>query len=140
MPRLAKIVGWLAVAHGLLTLGILVIVSFVQHGFSSSSAVIGCLVGVIGIVAGAYSLKGRPWAFWLLFGLYLVQVADYWTPGFYISFMGPAVVNFGWNLSSPPRHFDLNLLAITVCILAVICARGLTNHSSGRSPATRARR
>lgn len=138
MSRLAKIVAWLAVVIGALTLGILVAALLRDPGLGSSTLVLWSVVGVAGIAAGGAALRGSRWAFWCLFVLYLVQLGDYWKPGFgYLSFMGPVAVNFGWGWSSPPSHFDINLLAVAVCVAALLAARGMASRSRGQLPGVR---
>jgi len=131
MSKLAKVIAWLALLHGVATLLIIATVYLKGQKLPTAALVIWSTLGTVGLVAGIWSIKAERWAFWVLFLIYLIQIADYWTPNLFISFMGPISVKFGWGWYSPPSHVNLNLLAIAGCIFTLVCARGLTTRSSG---------
>jgi hypothetical protein len=76
------------------------------------------VVGIASTVAGVSGLRAKPWAYWLLFATFLVQCAEYFSQGFPFSFIGPLSLKFGWVWVSPPSRFNLNVLAIVVCVLS----------------------
>lgn len=91
------------------------------------------LLGLGSLVAGYWGLRARAWAFWLLFGTFLIQIAEYRSQSFFLSFIGPLNLKFGWGWNDPPRAFNLNILAIVICFLASASAVGLTSRrGSGR--------
>ena len=132
MPRSGKILAWFALISGVTTIVTPVLVRLLSSAWWPPFSIALCLALGIGSATGGYfGLKGKAWAFWLLFGVFLVQIAEYASQTFYISFIGPVALKFGWGWYSPPSHFNLNVLAILVCIFAAYVARGLTRRSSG---------
>lgn len=133
LSKLARWMGWLALVHAVLTAGLCAVALVMGWAETTRTLVVWSTLGVIGAVAAIHALRGRAAGFWWLFCLYLVQLADYWSPGTYVSFMSPIVVDFGWGSASPPRHFDLNLLALAACMVALACARNLGSRQGQRA-------
>ena len=132
MAKLPRIVAWVCVVNGVLTLLALVVPYFVKGQLPPVPAIaIWSALGIASLIGGYFALKAKPWAFWLLAVMFVVQVAEYWSPEFFFSFIGPVAIKVGWGWYSPPSRINVNLLAIVGAILAFVCARGLTTRSTG---------
>lgn len=55
--------------------------------------------------------------------MFVVQCVEYFSAGFFFSFVASMSLKVGWDWHSPPSRFDLNLVAIVVCVLAMRAAR-----------------
>jgi hypothetical protein len=129
--RGAKIVSWFALVTGVLTVAAAAVMPLVS-GQSLPVVAVAVLVG-LGLAtaaAGYFGLKNHPWAFWVLFGVSLVQVAEYFSETFSVSFIGPFSIKMGFVWLSPPSRLNINVLALTVAVLALITARRLTAAST----------
>ena len=131
-----KWLAWFALVSGALTiLTATVLPAIFGPPLAPIAVSVFFLFGLGGLIAGYFGLAGRPWAFWLLFATYLIQLADYRSESFFFSFIGPVNLTFGWGWNDPPSHFRINILAVVVCLLASGSAVGLTSRSTG-SPST----
>ena len=132
LSRSGKFLAWFSLINGSLTIATPILLNFVfKQPLPSFIAITFFVLGVIGVIAGYYGLGAKVWAFWLLFALFLVQIAEHFSPGFFFSFIGPLSLKFGWGSVSPPSRTNINLLALIICFFAYINARSLTHHSSG---------
>ena len=77
------------------------------------------LTGLMSLMSGIFGLQAKRWAFLLLFLTFLIQCADYYSENFFVSFIGPLSLKVGLILKSPPGWFNVNVLAIVVCVLAL---------------------
>jgi hypothetical protein len=133
IPKLAKVVAWFAIAYGILTLlAVFVGPLVIDRSVSLLTSGEWTVIGVLSIIGGWFGLKGREWALVLVAYVFVIQIAEYSSPSFAVSFIGPISMKFGWVWYSPPVYFKVNVLAITVCVLSFVAARGLTSRSSGR--------
>jgi len=134
LSRSGKVLAWFSLINGFLTLATPILLNFVfKQPLPLFVAVTFVALGVVGVIAGYYGLGAKVWAFWLLFSLFLIQIAEHFSPNFFFSFIGPLSLKFGWGSVSPPSRTNINLLALVICIFAYINARSLTHHSSGTS-------
>lgn len=132
LSRSGKFLAWFSLINGLLTIATPLLLNFVfKQPLPLFAAISFVVLGVIGVVAGYYSLGAKTWAFWLLFILFLIQIAEYFSSSFFFSFIGPLSLKFGWGSVSPPSRTNINLLALVICVLAYKNARSLTHPSSG---------
>lgn len=83
-------------------------------------------LGGLGIVAGYFALRARPWAYWLLFCVFLVQVVEYSSETLFFSMKGPVSFTIGWEWRDPPSSLTINFLAIVVSCVAFHCAVGMS--------------
>jgi hypothetical protein len=128
ITRSTKYLAWFAIINGIINITTpLVIPLFTSQSLPLLSNGILILLGVASSVAGFYGLKGKSWAFWLLFGTFLIQCVEYFSQHFYFSFIGAVELKIGWGWHSPPSHINLNILAIVVCILSVRTATRLSS-------------
>jgi hypothetical protein len=140
-PRtVAKLLAWFAIANGLFTVATPVFLLYLSRQTLPQAAIVLFMqLGGTSLVAGYYGQRGKPWAFWLLFATFFVQVAEYFSETFFFSFIGPLSLKIGWGWHSPSSHFNVNVLAIAVCILAARSAiqsgRQATTGSSPESSA-----
>lgn len=131
LTKSSKALAWFGIVTGALTVATPILLPMLTaHSFRTPGMAMFFALGIGGLVAGFYGLKAQPWAFWLLFATFLVQCFEYFSDAFSVSFIGPFSLKFGWGWNSPPRHFNLNILAIAVCLLAMRTAKQL---SKGRS-------
>jgi hypothetical protein len=132
LSRSGKLLAWFSLINGLLTIATPLLLNLMfKQPLPPFIAVTFVILGAISVVAGYYCLGAKVWAFWLLFILFLIQIAEHFSPNFFFSFIGPLSLKFGWSSVSPPSRTNLNLLAIVVCFFAFKNARSLTHHSSG---------
>ncbi|HWX65924.1 MAG TPA: hypothetical protein VNZ27_05775 [Rhodanobacter sp.] len=133
MSKLMKVVAWFSLLNGALTLLTPALIYALRHQLAPIAALAICSVlGIGGLLGGYYGLKAKAWAFWILACLYFIQVAEYFSPTAFITFMGPLAIKIGWGWYSPPSRFNINLLAIAFTVLSFVSALGLTSRSSGR--------
>jgi hypothetical protein len=79
--------------------------------------------GFAAIIAGAFALYGRRWAFWLLAVLFFPQTIEYFSFSNSFALIGPLpALRVGWGWYSPPVQININLLAVVICMLAVSMA------------------
>jgi hypothetical protein len=121
-----KMTAWFAIVVGLLTSATPFLVGVSSAMPSAITTGLIASMGAVITLAGVYGLKAKSWAFWLLFGSFLIQSFEYFSQDFSISFMGPISIKFGWGYYTPPSHINLNVLAILVCVLAYRSASRLT--------------
>jgi len=132
LSRSGKLLAWFSLINGFLTIATPILLYFVfKQPLPPFVAITFTVLGIVGVIAGYYGLRANVWAFWLLFLLFLIQIAEHFSPGFFFSFIGPLSLKFGWGSVSPPSRTNINVLALVVCIFAYINARSLTHHSSG---------
>jgi len=133
LSRSGKLLAWFSLINGLLTIAMPILLNFVfkQPLLPLFVAITFVVLGIVGVIAGYYGLGAKVWAFWLLFFLFLIQIAEHFSPSFFFSFIGPLSLKFGLSSVSPPSHTNINLLALVICIFAYINARSLTHQSSG---------
>ena len=73
-----------------------------------------------------FGLRGRQWAFWALVVLFLPQCFEYVSNQFTYSLIGPWwSFTVGWGWISPPRRFNINILAVVICFFAAGTALSL---------------
>ena len=119
----ARALGWFAIGNGALTAATPILFAvFASQELPANATVWFLLLGVASTVAGVSGLRAKPWGYWLLFAAFLVQCAEYFSQGFFISFIGPLSLKAGWGWVSPPSRFNLNILAIVVCVLSARAA------------------
>ena len=77
VPKLAKLVAWLCVVNGVLTLLTPLALFYLKGQIPPLTAIaIWSLLGLVSLVGGYFGLKEKRWAFWLLFAMFMVQVAS----------------------------------------------------------------
>ncbi len=126
LPKSAKLLAWFAIVNGALTGA----TPFLLPLLADQSLPVGAIalfliLGISSFVAGFYGSRARPWAFWLLFAVFLVQACEYLSEGFSFSFVGPLSLRLGWGWHSPPSRFNLNILAVAICYFAALVAARL---------------
>ncbi|MFK7087273.1 hypothetical protein AAFM71_00545 [Chromobacterium violaceum] len=131
LSKSAKALAWFGIVNGALTVVTPVLLSiFGTQSVPAAAFVLLIPLGIASIIAGLHGLKTKSWAFWLLFLTFFVQTAEYFSESFFFSFIGPLSIKFGWGWNSPPSHFNLNILAIVVCVFASRIAAQLASHSA----------
>lgn len=129
LTKSSKALAWFGIVTGALTVATPILLPMLTaHSLRTPGMAIFFALGIGSLVAGFYGLKAQPWAFWLLFATFLVQCFEYFSEGFFVSFIGPFSLKIGWGWHSPPRHFNLNVLAIAVCVLAMRTAKQLSKE------------
>jgi len=122
-PKSATILAWFAIVNGVLTLATPLFATLFGQHVPLQVIVIILVLGFLSGLCGFYGRRANTWAFWLLFVLFLLQSAEYFSQTFSFSFVGPLNFKFGWGWYNPPSRFNINLLAIVVCIWAAYAAR-----------------
>jgi hypothetical protein len=131
ISKSARNLAWFAVVNGVLAACTPGLHSIFSKQLVPAAAFVQVMpLAIASFIAGLYGLKAKSWAFWLLFLTFLVQTVEYFSEGFYFSFIGPLSLKFGWGWKSPPSHFNLNILAIAVCVLAARAAAQLASDSA----------
>jgi hypothetical protein len=116
----SKLLAWFAVVNGILTILTPVGVPLLTgQQLPTFAVVLFVLIGVASFVSGVYALRARPWAFVLLFLIFLVQCAEYQSETAHFSLIGPLSLKFGFGWKSPPSWLNVNVLAIVVCVWAL---------------------
>lgn len=119
MARQDRIVAGITLAHALL--GIPWAFWLAWRSAATDPLVYDVVLAAAGIAAGAGWFRGRPWAGFLAFAYYLVQLVRVATPGFEWSFM------LGFNLSVgldrlTGHQVALNLFALVMLVWASVRA------------------
>jgi hypothetical protein len=136
LTRPEKILVWFALITGALTVAATIwLALFSEQSQSAFLLIFYFLLGSLSILAGYYGLAIKPWAFWLLFGIFAIQLGEYFSHNFFFSFIGPFAFRFELQWGVPPTQFNLNPIAAVVCLYSVKAARGLTRRSSGSTQA-----
>jgi hypothetical protein len=128
---LEKKLSWFALIYGVLTIVTAIALPMFGQMLPPVGVAVWLLLGVGSMLAGYVALTAKVWGFWLLFLVFLVQLAEYHSQTFFFSFIGPFSVKFGWGWNDPPSSININLLAFVICSLAFHCAISLTERSSG---------
>ena len=131
--RAPRILSWFALVTGVLTAitpAMTLVVPVPPLSLFSVAFLIA--LGAATASAGYFGLKGQPWAFWVLLGVSLIQIVEYRSESFFISFIGPIAVRVGSvrYSSLTPTEFNINVLAVAVGLFALIVARRLTASST----------
>ncbi|WP_156473104.1 hypothetical protein [Pseudorhodoferax sp. Leaf265] len=127
LTKSSRALAWFGLVNGAFTMATPILLPMLtEHSLRTPGIAIFFTLGIGSLVAGLYGLKAQPWAFWLLFATFLVQCFEYISDAFFVSFIGPFSLKIGWGWNSPPRHVNLNVLAIAVCILAMRTAKQLS--------------
>ncbi|MBX9899296.1 MAG: hypothetical protein K2Y28_00805 [Burkholderiaceae bacterium] len=130
LNKRAKGVAWFGIVNGVLSVIHPVLLSiFGNQAVPPISFIFLISVGITSLAAGLYGLKGKSWAFRLLFFTFLIRTVEYFSESFFFSFIGPLSLKFGWGWNSPPSHFNLNILAIVICVLSIRAATRLKDHA-----------
>lgn len=130
--RSEKILAWFAIANGVLTAANPILILAFGLGSPNLVGAIFCLVlGAFSTIAGIQCLTAKPWAYWLLFGTFAIQVAEYFSQSFSISLIEPLSFKFGFQWFEPPSRINFNVLALLVCFYSARAAQRLTSRSSG---------
>lgn len=129
---LSKKLAWFALLYGALTFiaPALLPLAFGQM-LSPFPVVIYLSIGAGSMIGGYFGLAAKPWAYWLLFSVFLVQLVQYYSQSFVFNLAGPIAVKLGWGWNDPPSSVNINLLAFVVCVLAFYSAVTLTGRSDG---------
>ena len=131
LPRGVKVLGWFALITGVLTVATPAVMPLLSgQTLPFVTATVFAVLGVATAAAGYFGLRGKAWGFWVLFGVSLLQVAEYFAETFFVSFIGPLSFKVGWGWHSPPSRVNINVLALAVCVFAFITARRLTAAST----------
>lgn len=126
LSRSGRLLAWFSLVNGLITLATPFLLSVLFKQPVPLFVFFSCAVlSLVSLTAGYYGLQANAWAFWLLFVLFLIQGAEYFSPSFFISFIGPVSLKFGWGSMVPPSRTNINLLALVVCYFAYQNARHL---------------
>ena len=127
LPRLPKFLAWFAIINGISSIAMPGVVPYLTGQLVSASGIALLVVlGVASLVSGVYGLRAQPWAFLLLLVTFFVQVAEYRSESLFLSLIGPISLKFGWGWNSPPSWFNINVLAIVICVLAARAIYQLT--------------
>jgi hypothetical protein len=131
--RSEKILAWFALLNGALCLAFLIGNLFFKKIIPFDVFLICLVMGALNLTAGYYGLKAKPWAFWLLFGLFTFQLVEYFSNSFSFSFIGLFSMKFGFQWGQTREHFSMvnfNIIAIVVCFYAVRAAHHLKRNNT----------
>lgn len=139
LPKSIRFLAWFGIVNGILTVATPVVLPLLSEPLLPLSIIVFyVLLGGASAVSGFYGLKAKQWAFRLLFVTFLVQCGEYFSENFFLSLIGPLSLKFGWGWYSPPSHFNINILAIVVCVFAARAIIFLTPSSSTNVPSDNA--
>lgn len=126
LTRSQKLLAWLGVVHGVLSAATPLLLPWLTgHSMPAFGIMASLALGMGSFVAGVYGLRGRPWAFWLLFATFLVQCVEYFSHNVYFSLVGPFSLKVGWGWAAPPSHVNVNVFALAICIWSANVAKRL---------------
>lgn len=126
----SRFLAWFAIAYGVIAITVPAWWSMLSsQPLPVATLAVYVLLGLASLVAGIFGLRGNRWAFILLFVTFLVQGAEYVSQTFAISLIGPLSLKLGLILKSPPGWFNVNVLAIVVCVLALRSAKHMSERS-----------
>lgn len=125
LPRSAQALAWFSIIFGVLSIGT-VGWGLARGQPSVVEAVVLLAFGAVGLIAGAFALEQKRWAYWSIFFMFAIQLVEWATPKFFFSFIGPFSLKIGWGWESPPERFNVNLVAIAACALSFRHALRLT--------------
>lgn len=130
----AKALAWFGIVNGGLTVATPLLLQVSGKQSVPAVAFLFFLgLGIASFVAGLFGLKAKPWAFWLLFAIFLIQCVEYFSESFFFSLIGPLSLKFGWGWNSPLSQLNLNIVAIAVCIFASRAATQIMNRAGERN-------
>lgn len=132
LDRTSKILAWFAIAFGAMSITAPLWFPPAGRPLPVAVDVVYLAMGLASLAAGIYGLKGRRWAFLLLFFTFLIQCVEYYSQSFSISFIGPISLKLGLILKSPARWLNFNVVAIIVCALALHSVFRLRDEANAR--------
>ena len=83
------------------------------------------LLGILTTLGGVIALLGKPWAFWLITAMFMLQSVEYLSESFSVTFFGPFSIKFGFGWEKPPSMLNFNLVAIAIWVAAARAASRL---------------
>lgn len=130
--RSEKILAWFAIINGVLTVANTIFILVFSIGSPNLVGAMFCLVlGGLSTFAGIQCLAAKPRGFWLLFGIFAIQIVEYLSQFFSISLIEPLSFKLGFVWFEPPSRINFNVLALLVCVYSARGAQRLTRRSSG---------
>lgn len=136
MPRVSKGFAWFALLYGAYSVGAAALgATMAVPPLPRPPVAVWVLSGIAALAGGYFGLRRRRWAYWLLFVLFLAQSVQYQSAVFSFSLAGPLWLNVGWGWHTPPRHFNLNLLAAVPAVFALRLGRVTAREAPAALPA-----
>lgn len=133
LNRSEKILAWFALVYGVYML-LLSIPVLVHHlPFVAFATLIYLVIALTSATAGYQGLAAKPWAFWLLFWVFAIQLVDYMSDSYSFSLITPFNMKAGLILQLKPGHIgrlSLNILAVVVCFYSAKAAKSLKHRST----------
>lgn len=134
LTRFEKLVAQFAILNGVLTVIAATLLPLVfKTSLPGILIVIWLLLGSGSLFAGCFGLAANAWGYWLLFIVFLIQIAEYYSQTFFFGLIGPLSIKFGWNWLEPPHTINVNLLAIVICCVSICCALSIGERSNRAS-------
>lgn len=138
LSKFNKLLAWFAIVNGILTSATPLVWFLSTHQMLPTATIVLLVsLGIASGVSGFYGLRAKPWAYWLLCIVFLPQSVEYIAQGYFLSFVGPLSLKVGWGWQSPPSHFNLNILAIAVCLFSAHVANRLGTQVATAQPQRR---